>query len=623
MKNLTTIFLYRCFLMLVFFNQTSAGNSVLGSSGMVGQLAPLDGIQREITTPDGLNAKRLNDSVYFYHENSIKVFDLNAGSWGNEFNLSISETSAFTVTATNFYAAHNNGIYKYPLNNNPPELIYTSADNVDDLLVINSDLVVITQENYTSIDAATNAVVDTQNIIRGTEGNTAIDSRNKIYSANINVIPRDINYMVVDDNGDIDSRRDGPYHGTYPISGKLYSFPNGGRIIDGSGIVYHSLDLDYAGTLNGAFDHIDFYYDLPIIIRGNTLHAYTNTLSESGTHTLSETKDLFFIHDDSIYLFKYGSIELDFETLDVSVLGPLSPNQVPDPVGLTYAPDSIVYNGSNEIYLLSRNNFTVFNFDANTLSYNGGIQLDDAPILMAYSVFHKRLYLGYSNNKITYIDPAVGVEVDFITASDALCGLGLVDNYVFVCVGFSTRNNFQTYNQGGILISDPGDQFYKSDEFHWSSQNRKLYHFRDNVSPNDLISTDIGISGIIGDPIDSPYHGGVTSYPICVNPNGSHVILGNGNVFDAISLEISNALTTDISHCAWSQGQFFSFDTMSGTNLSSWNENFVSTAEASWPGNPVDLIGLSSGALLVIHELDDVLQFALHKDMIFGAGFDN
>ena len=66
-----------------------------------------------------------------------------------------------------------------------------------------------------------------------------------------------------------------------------------------------------------------------------------------------------------------------------------------------------------------------------------------------------------------------------------------------------------------------------------------------------------------------------------------------------------------------------SFDTMSGTNLSSWNENFVSTAEASWPGNPVDLIGLSSGALLVIHELDDVLQFALHKDMIFGAGFDN
>jgi signal transduction histidine kinase len=65
----------------------------------------------------------------------------------------------------------------------------------------------------------------------------------------------------------------------------------------------------------------------------------------------------------------------------------------------------------------------------------------------------------------------------------------------------------------------------------------RLYQFQDDVNPNDILYRPVDqSSGQLGTLVDSPYHGAFEIRPpIRVSPNGSNVLLGSGDLPNALT----------------------------------------------------------------------------------------
>ncbi|MCX7546181.1 hypothetical protein [Marinicella gelatinilytica] len=580
---------------------------------------------REISTTNGLNSKRIDNIVYFYISDSIRRYNLSTQSWDSEISLINPIINAFSVNDQSVFVAHGSDIYRYDLDGNPPVLLHTTIYEVTEMVAFDNWLLLnFKYENDVHmIDAQTGIIIDEYSYYTSLVGMTRQPGSNNIFARSSGVSPSDIRFIDIESDGTIASITDSPYHGNYPDADKVYSFSDGSRVVDSSGIVYFTNDMTYAGSFARSVDHLDFYEDLPIIMNGSMLYSYSNNVFETGQYQLSELKDTFYVYGDDVYLFHYNITSIDVETVAVSEFGELEPGAPVDPVGLVYNIDSFDYDDKDTLYLLSRINLTIFKFNTSTMSYEAGLPLLNPPNFMTYSKVHDVIYLGYSDGRITSMNPLTGDESPFVNIGQSPCYLKAVDAHLFVCDPAGAWVSHSVYHSTGALL-DTEEWSYVSNKYTWSSHNRKLYHFRDGTSPNDIIWRSIGLNGALGDTLDSPYHGGVGAiYPICVPPTGLYVLLGSGEMYDPITLEImNNSLSNAISACAWSKGDLFTLENTSDTKLQLWNESLVSSPVANWAGVPIDLVGLKSGALIIMIDEDGIPRLEIQRDILFVNGLE-
>jgi len=568
----------------------------------------------------GLRSKRVDNKVYFYIPHVIKVYNLSTEAW--EADLVLPDiANAFEVDSQGAYVTHNRAVYFYPFDLSPRVFFGNLQTTGNEMTLVGGYLYVYSNQ-FHSFDITTGTEVDVESVWYRPRGSVGVPSQGKIISRNSGVSPCDIIQMLVDENGQIGVQNDSQYHGDYPCSDSVYIFPDESRVIDGAGIIYHANSLIYAGSLAGELDHVDFYGDLPIVLRGDTVYSYSNVMVETGQYTFGENKHAHAVFNEKVFAFDYETNSVGVEQIDIALIDPETPGDPVDPNGLSYNPDSIDYDGGDHIYLLDSNNLSVHVFNANTMSYDDSIALLEAPLFMAHSHDNNKLYLAYSDGRVTQVDLVTKIESGLFNSPQTPCGLASFDDKIFTCDPSGAWLSHFTYSSTGELISQE-DWNYYSTEFKWNDVNRKMYHFRSSQSPSDLIWEDIDENGVIGQNMDSPYHGGSWYGPLCVKPSGSYVVIGSGTLYDAFTLEEVNYLSNVIKGCAWSKNQLFTLDnTTTTTDLQSWSPVFEVQPEAQFTGEPIDLIGLSSGVLIVIYSDNGIPQFAIHNDMIFNNSLE-
>jgi hypothetical protein len=221
---------------------------------------------------------------------------------------------------------------------------------------------------------------------------------------------------------------------------------------------------------------------------------------------------------------------------------------------------------------------------------------------MAHSSAPSRLYLSYPSGKISHIalDVAEPSETPFVNSPQAPKGLATAGEYLFVCDPSGGWVSHYTYSPTGTLISQVDTNYY-SHEYIWNEANRKMYFFRDDTSPNDLLWENIDESGAIGEKMDSPYHNSEGFlHPIRVAPDGSIVVLGSGRIFDAISLEHIDALSNNVVDAVWGDGTLFTlrpFD--DGTQIQKWGTNYGIVATLKLRGDPFRILAVDEGLLII------------------------
>jgi len=540
--------------------------------------------------------------------------------------------TAFTVDADTLYVAYGQSAKRYSLAGSNEVHLINAANSIQGIF-IDGNVIFLNHSvslyaRFTSLNKLNNAVIaQFENYIDAVSGASIAPSINKMFGRSLGVSPSDITYVSYNDDGTFVGGGDSPHHGDYPGASRTWVFPGDAKVVDDSGTVYSTGNLTYLNSFGGAITDLDFYgTNIPIVLRGSQLVAYSNALLPTGSHTLSFTPKNIYIVGTNVMTFTFDvgqSNGILVEAVALANLNPPTPGQPVNPVGLAYTPDASFIDKDGVLYLLSKAQQSLFRWDTTNQTYLATIPLVGSPGYVAYSAVNHTVYLAYSTGLIRQIDLSSTnfSETPFANLPSAPMGLSTADAYVFAVDGSGAWDTHYTFNSAGAMV-DSVDWNYYSTEYVWNSARQKMYFFRDDTSPNDLLWEQINANGVtysneppggIGTYMDSPLHNSAGFvHPIRVAPDGTVVVLGSGVIHDATTLvRLATTLGNSITDAAWVNGQLRTIRTISGiAQLQQWTQpNYGLGNVRQLPGSAHRLLELGDDRLIAICLLGGVPSF--------------
>lgn len=569
-------------------------------------------------------------SFFMDSPSRIEQYDLLSRQWLPAVPLSPTNgtLTAGWIDSDGIYAAYGMSAYRYDQTGNNEVHLADSAQTISQILA-DGNILFLNRSGglyarFTSVDKTDNSVVaNFSNYIDALGGASIAPSINKMFGRSLGVSPADITYVNYNTDGTFAGGGDGPYHGSYPGASKTWVFPDDAKVVDSSGTIYSTSSLGYLGSFGSSVADIEFYGDeIPILLSGNTLTAYTISVLPTGSTTLDHSPNKIYIEGQDILTFTLSSEAangIEVRALPLSALNPPTPGEPIDPTGLPYTPNSSFVDKNGILHLFSKANQSIFRWDTFLQQYTNTIPLVGVPEFVAYSKDNHTIYTAYASGLIREIslDDTNYTEGAFANLSGRPGGLATAGSYVFAQDPAGAWSSHYTFGADGIQI-DAVDWNYYSREYIWSDANQKMYFFRDGTSPNDLLWEQINADGAtypseppggIGTKKDSPLHSSSGFiHPIRVAPDGSIVVLGSGKIHDAETLaRLSLALTNSVSDIAWIGDDIYTARTVDGTTqCQQWLfPAFEAGIATNYQGTANRLIALDNSKLVGVSVGDD------------------
>jgi len=323
---------------------------------------------------------------------------------------------------------------------------------------------------------------------------------------------------------------------------------------------------------------------------------------ETGRATPDNPPQRIFVSGGTIYAFYFDGQAAQVEKIAVNTLHPGVPGAPVDPNGLAFTPDKAVIGKDETVYLLSKKYQSIFRWSVAQRRYLNTIPLLDLPSTIAYAPDENRLYVAYPNASIYQIrlDESL-LETAFANLPGPACGLAIAGSFVFTYDPTGAWGTHSVFSPAGVMLSKKDWNYYSS-EYIWNAARQKMYFFRDDTSPNDIIWENIDASGLIGTTMDSPYHtsAGIV-HPIRVKQDGSIVLLGSGWMYDGLTLVQTNTLSNTINDAGWKDD---SLVTLRANNNASELQKWLPVSYAivkaqAVSGSPVNLFSVQEGWLVI------------------------
>ena len=227
-----------------------------------------------------------------------------------------------------------------------------------------------------------------------------------------------------------------------------------------------------------------------------------------------------------------------------------------------------------------------------------------------YSLVTDRLYLGYPDGAVTYLQLLGNGEqqIEFATLPGSVAVLADAGNYLKI----------QNYDEGGWRVSGQyydhaGNAIFQPVEVHdpiaqylWDEINNRFYYYESSdftVQYEQLID-----QGIVVDTVSSGlfYDNGFIESPggqILLSADRSTLILGNNNKFDATSLEHEGYFYPSISVGKWTSDNILMIgtSTYNGGKVEFVDENFDRLEQEILSAKPIALLEIDAQLFAVTH----------------------
>lgn len=412
------------------------------------------------------------------------------------------------------------------------------------------------------------------------------------------------------------------YRSDYQSGSRTYLFPDGARVADDSGTTYDSATLTYTGNLGGRFTDLSFHgTNVPIILRDNKLLSYDDSLLETGLFSLDANGLRVAVSGiDAVVFFVDGAAVngLRVQAVPLSEIKAQVPGPAVNPRGLAYTPDDVLVDKDGTILLFSKSQMSLFRWAPSQLGYLPTLPLIGAPAFIGYAEGNHHAYFAYDNQVVREMDLATAnpVERPLFNLPTQPRGFTLAGEIPYVADG----RRLMTFSKTGAMIT-PDYQTYSYGNLNtWEPVNRRVYHFRDNTSPNDLHYDTISEVGVITGSGETPYHAEFTvQKPIRVRPDGSKIVIGSGVVFNASDLTKAASLANGFTDATWFGGQLVSARLNNGvTQIQTWIEpQYVAgTVVREAAGTPLRMLALDSTRLLLISMIAGEPQFTIFNEAL-------
>ncbi len=581
---------------------------------VVGALVPSSWGQTTGATPAWSLKARHADVMYFTFATPARLerYDMAQEKWLPSVSLSGSAT-ALHVDADGIFVATARTVSRRALDGTNEQALYNAANDINGLLGDASFLFVCAPNGGESRIASLRKsdgqlVANWSSYYQMSAGYSLAPNSRRIYGINTytsSFSTVELTYTAAGTFGALQERWSDT--GSFYENARTYVFPNESAVVRHNGMVYSTPGLALRASLAGAFDDAAFHgADILIVLRGNKLFAYANTLLESGSLTMPGSAGAIAVRSGQVFAFAADATTasgISEAKYPVSSITAAQPGAAIEPDKLAFVPDEVIPAADGSLFMFSKRFQSIFRWSPAERRYTASIPLLGGPDKVAYSATLNRLYLGYSTGRINQIklDAGATVEEPFANLPMGVLGLQTAGNLIFAVDASGAWSTHYLYGADGTLKTSK-DWNYISRAYVWSPTQRRMYFFRDDTSPNDLHYETISTEGQITAAGETPYHGDYSFvHPIRISTDESGVLIGSGVVFAASNLAYAGSLSNAITDAVARDNRWVSIR-VSGTDtqLQTWTTNFLFDRGFTLPGAPQRVFNLADGRMLVL-----------------------
>lgn len=555
---------------------------------------------------------RVDDRYYFAFTgpNRIERYDLTARQWLSAIPLQAAATALWADDA-GIYVAEDRTVIHFTLDGGGRRALANSESTVNAIFSLGDTLVFQNGSTHTSVNKATGVYLTSYSRPYSVYGNHFVTSGRRAYfRGNYGV-----GFIELGTDGKLLTSGQSPYTSNYSNFNRLFLFPNGSRVASDGGVVFDTEALAHNNSLGPAFTDLSFHgNDIPIVLRSDKLVAYSNTLLEAGSTTLPRAGLRVAVDGNDAVVFSIDGRDprgLGVAVVELSKLSSPQPGSPIEPRGLAYTPDEIFVDRDGTLLLFSKAQLSLFRWSPSQRDYLSTVPLLGAPSYAAYSSETHTAYFAYASQLVRKLDLSSlnPVETPLFNLPTAPGGLTSAGQYIYV-----VSNGIKTFSPAGESISSGGFTYYTGNHNVWDPVKRRVYHFRDGVSPNDLHYDAINAAGAVTGSGETPYHGDfIPTKPIRVSPDGAKVVIGSGVVFETASMTKAANLSNGFTDAIWSGGKLITLREINGlSQLQTWEgEQFLpGSTVIQFSGTPLRLFNTLQG-LLLITSVDGTPRFTL------------
>ncbi len=569
-----------------------------------------------------VQSRRANGIAYFLLGIPSRIERLNTtnGEWLPPIVLPTANGPATTMAADadTLYVAYGKSVKRYNLEGGAEVPMVEAEEPIQDIFT-DGDLVLLhhSTDTLTTLRKSDNTRIDHFGYVGyGSVGASIAPNANRIFGRTGRYTsPSGMTYVQYKDDGTFAANGNSLYYGSSPFATRTWVFPGQTKVVDDAGTVASAGNLLYLGSLGDGITDLDFYgTDIPIVLRGSRLQAYTSTLLPAGSCSLPTSPQAIYVAGKNVLAFtaapnKPHGIRVD--VIPLANLEPPEPNQPIDPRGLAFTPESSFVDRNGIVFLLSKVHQNLFRWDSSSQAFLSNIPLLDSPDFVAYSASNHTVYTAYTSGLIRQINLGSSnlQETPFALLPKRPVGLATADSYVFAA-GYGDREGTQyTYDSNGVL-ADSQRWDYDVPEYIWSPVRQKMYMLR---APEDLRWEEINANGkayptppgTIGGTLAVSLFGNNLGYlhPTRVAPDGSVVVLGSGAIHDATTLErLPSSLANRVGDMAWLNGGLCTIRSIGeAVHLQRWAPpNYWQDQGRQLPGQAHRLMALDDRRLVAI-----------------------
>ncbi len=560
------------------------------------------GVPRAGAALSDLDAKSMQyEGIYYFalsRPNRIERFDLLTDEWLSPIPLTSPPTSLW-VDGSGVFVAQGAKIHLVAPEGSP--LLLAEAEGVVDGLYSTADgyLVGIVGDSgsYTVISGDNPEEVHTYQRSERLTGVSIARGTNTAFANTIFVAPTDIVRIEIDPGAAGVSVTDSPLHGDTPTARRTFPFPDGLRVADDAGTVFHTADLTLSGTLGEPLVDIDFVgEDIPVVLRGGRVTAYDSVFNPTGSIDVPADAARLAVRSDDLVVFSQDGSSAHSIHVEHFPLAPLrlsTPGLPKNPVGLEFVPDEAFLDRDGTLLLLSKAHSSLFRWSIAERRYIGTIPLDGPPVSAAYAAQTHRMFFGYPDGSVTRVDLARGDqsrEDPFAALEHAPLPLFAIDDQLLARSG------------GYHLLSANGEPVATTPEtggdipYGWSEATRTLFEGPELRAR--LIDGEDAIGNQL--PGGDPDRRRLTK-PLSVSPTGLRLVCEHG-LYDAHSLYSLAPLPPGYASAFWSgDNEFVMARTEDGLTVV---ETYAGpplerTRTATFDGTPVGIFDNGDNGVLV------------------------
>ncbi len=334
--------------------------------------------------------------------------------------------------------------------------------------------------------------------------------------------------------------------------GPLWISPDQSLLVAANGAAFSTADLSFRGHLDAPIWELSFVGARPVVLRGETIHAYGADLLETGMLRPPVRPSHVAAHGGDLLVFTWDTPYSAFQVLrvDPGALAPADPGTPFDPESTAYEPAGQALDDQGVVHLIDANTGSVFRWSIDEERYVGSARLLARPTLVTWSSALGRLFLGIGEGAdelgslASFVRDGAGPEQPFAKLPHGLCGLAAAGSFLVVCEAGDRL--LSVFGPDGRLVERADRNLYRG--LTWSQANGRIYYL--SWDDGRVVSHALAADGHLGPPIVSVPTGFIGVDPR-ISSDGRQLLAPSGAILDGETLAQIGTIGISVSDAVW------------------------------------------------------------------------